>query len=323
MGEGRQVGRFLAGAVRRAILANFGVKLASLGLALALWFAVSSEHAQRDVTLYNVPVRVWTSRSDIVVTSVAYRVVDVRVRGPANRIARLAPEDVVVWVDVSALAPGQHLLALGANFVRRPEGIEVLRIDPPTLPLEVQRVITQQVPIRPRIREGTLAANYVVLGYEVHPERARVTGPERLVSQLQSLPTRAISLEGVNSSLTVTAPLDLTGLDSARVEPQEATITIHVDEVVERRFPERPILLGASGMDVTPRLVDVIVRGPRSVLEALREQEIRVTIPEAALLPKARRGEEREVAVAVHLPAGVRAIHARCEPERVKLRATK
>ena len=266
MGEERYVGsspprdprervgalRLLLEAMRRAILANFWLKLASLGVALVLWFAVSSEHAWRDVTLYNVPVRVWTSRSDIVVTSVAYRVVDVRVRGPANRIARLLPEEVAVWVDVTPFPPGQHLLTLDASFVRRPAEIEVLRIDPPTLPLELQRVVTQRVPIRPHLQEHTLAANYVVLGYEVRPEHAQVTGPERLVSQLQSLPTRAISLEGVNSSLTVTVPLEVTGLESARVVPQEATVTIHVEEVVERRFPARPILIGVRGVELIP-----------------------------------------------------------------------
>ncbi|MCS6816361.1 MAG: CdaR family protein [Blastocatellia bacterium] len=319
MGEERHVERRLLDALRRAILTNFWLKLASFGLALALWFVVSSEHAQRDVTLYNVPVRVWTARSDIVVTGVAYRVVDVRVRGPANRIARLKPEDVVVWVDASSLASGQHLLTLDASFVRRPEGIEVLRIDPPTLPIELQRVITHHVPIRPRFQEHSLAANYVVLGYEVQPERAQVTGPERVVSRLEALSTRPISLAGVNSSLTVTAPLDLTGLESARVMPQEATITIHVEEVVERRFPKRSIVIGARGVEVIPPVVDVIVRGPRSMLQALREQEIRVTLSEAAPLPK--RGEDREVALVVQLPAGLRATEARCEPERVRLRS--
>jgi len=321
MREERYGGRLLLETLRRAILTNFWLKLAALGLALVLWFAVSSEHAQRDVTLYNVPVRVWTARPDLVVTSVAYRVVDVRVRGPASRIARLKPEDVTVWVDASPLASGQHLLTLDASFVRRPTGIEVLRIDPPTLPVEVQRVITHTVPIRPRIEERSLAANYVVLGYEVQPERAQVTGPERVVSRIESLPTRAISLAGVNSSLTVTAPLDLTGLESARVAPQEATVTIHVEEVVERRFPQRPIVVGVKGVEVTPRVVDVIVRGPRSMLHALREQEIRVTLSEAALLPK--RGENREVALAVHLPTSLRATEARCEPERVRLRVLK
>ncbi len=321
MREERHGGRLLLDALRRAILMNFGLKLAALGLALGLWFAVSSERAQRDVTLYNVPVRVWTARSDIVVTSVAYRVVDVRVRGPASRIARLKPEDVGVWVDASSLASGQHLLTLDASFVRRPTGIEVLRIDPPTLPIELQRVITHAVPIRPRIEERSLAANYVVLGYEVHPERAQVTGPERIVSQLESLPTRAISLAGVNSSLTITAPLDLTGLESARVAPREAAVTIHVEEVVERRFPNRPVAVRAKGVEVTPRVVDVIVRGPRSTLHTLREQEIRVTLSEEALLLK--RGEDREVALAVRLPTGLRATEARCEPERVRLRFLK
>jgi len=321
-GQDRKVRRALGEALRRIILANFWLKLASVGLALLLWFAVSSEHALRDATLYNVPVRVQTVRSDLLVTGLAYRVVDVRVRGPASQIARLEPDDLLISVDVSHLAPGQHVVALDASGVRRPAGIEILRIDPPTLPIELQRVIARDVPIRPRLDERSLAVNYAVMGYAVEPERARVQGPEALVNGLEEIPTHTIALEGVNSTLTVMAPLDLTGLESAHVIPEKAKVSIFVEEVIERRFPRRPITLGRSvrGLEVTPRFVDVLVRGPRSTVEALSEHEILVTIPEDAVRELTSRRQEQDVALAVRLPTGARIRGVRCEPERARIR---
>ncbi len=321
-GQNRKMGRALNEALRRTIFANFWLKLASVVLALLLWFAVSSEHALRDVTLYNVPVRVRTARSDLLVTGLAYRVVDVRVRGPASQIARLKPDDLSISVDVSHLVPGRHIVALDASGMRRPAGIEILRIDPPTLPIELQRVITRDVPIRPRLDERSLAANYVVMGYAVEPERARVTGPEALVSGLEGISTHTITLEGVNSTLTVAAPLDLTGLESARVVPGKAKVSVFVEEVIERRFPRRPITLGRSvrGLEVTPRFVDVIVRGPRSTVEALSEREIFVTIPEDVVRGLASRPQQQDVALAVRLPTGARIRGVRCEPERARIR---
>jgi YbbR domain-containing protein len=321
-GHDRRMKRALGEALRRMILANFWLKLASVGLALLLWFAVSSEHALRDATLYNVPVRVQTARSDMLVTGLAYRVADVRVRGPASQIARLKPEDLSIVVDVSHLAPGRHIVALDASEVRRPAGIEILRVDPPTLPLELHRVITRDVPIRPRLDERSLAANYVVTGYAVEPERARVMGPETLVNGLEGIPTHTIPLEGVNSTLTVTAPLDLTGLESTRVAPEKVTVSIFVEEVIERRFPRRPITLGRSlrGLEVTPRFADVIVRGPRSTVEALSEREILVTIPEDVVRDLASRRQEQDVALRVHLPSDAHLRGVRCEPERARIR---
>lgn len=321
--------RVLWGALRAAVFSNMGLKLVSLGIALVLWFVVSSERALREVTLFDVPLHIRLSRSDLLVTGLAYRVVDVRVRGPARQVIRLKPSDLSVLVDVSHLAPGSHILTLDTSFVQRPAGIEVLRIDPPRLPVELQRIIAREVPIAPRFAEDPRAWNYVVVGYEVKPERARVTGPEGLVAKLEQIRTHAISLQGVNSSLTLTAPLDLKGLESVRISPREVAVTVFVEEVAERRFLRLPIVVRAprrrgQGIEIVPSALNVIVRGPRSFVAALREHDILVEIPEEALRPSPFQPGELEVAPQVrfrtHGQGQTHALVLRLEPERVKVR---
>ncbi len=293
------------------------LKLISLLLAMFIWFSVSSEQEQRDLTVYSVPLRVSVSSPELMVMSQAARVVDVRVRGPAALVSELKADDLGVSLDVSRLGPGSHTVWIEPSFVRAPAGVEVLRVDPPTVSVTLDAVMTRSVPVTPRLDEGTLPTRYVVTGYEVEPPTVTVTGPRSLVETFTSLSTRRLVLGTVNSSISSLEPVEIAPHSHVKVVPTEVKVTVFIEEAGEQRFEALPLRRGADVLSASADTVDVILRGPRSLITALDRRQVNVSVSGTGLSSGLH-----EVAPVVHLPAdvGSRLRVLRTQPEKVVIR---
>lgn len=316
-GRSRFVLRVIIELVRRFLVTDPWLKLISLVLATLIWFSVSSEQEQQDLTVYNVPLAVTVSSSELMVLSQAYRVVDVRVRGPMGLVSELKATDLSVSLDVTRLGPGTHTVWIEPNFVRAPAGVEVLRVDPSTISITLDAVITRMVPVTPRIDEGSVPARYVVTGYEIQPPTIRVTGPRSVVESLTSISTRTLRLETVNSSLSIVLPLEIGSPSHLTFDPKEVRVTVFIEEAAEHRFEALPLTRAAEVLSTSVTTVDVTLRGPRSVIAAVDRRQVSVSVSGRGLSPGLH-----EVTPEVHLPSeiGSRLRILRIEPEKVIIR---
>lgn len=265
-------------AARRFLVENTVLKLVSLGLALLIWFSVSSEQVQRDLTLSSVPLQVTNTRSDLLVTALATKVVDMRVRGPAQVVSDLRADDLSVSIDVTRLSPGNHDIRLDPSLVRRPSSVEVLRIDPPSIPLTLERLITRIVPVAARFDESTLASKYIIVGSKVEPPSVEVTGPESAVGDLREIRTKAISVEAANSEVAFIGALDGSHVGQVKITPAEVKVTAFVEEINERQFLAVPVKKPRQVVASSPPSVDVIIAGPHSAVSRVEAKDIAVTV---------------------------------------------
>lgn len=303
--------------VRRFLVTDPVLKVIALVLAVLIWFSVSSDQEQQDLTVYNVPLTVRVSSPELMVLSQAYRVVDVRVRGPVALVSELKADDLSVSLDVTRLGPGTHTVWIEPSVVRAPAGVDVLRVDPSTISITLDAVITRAVPVKLRFDEGSLPPDYVVTGYELHPPTVTITGPRSVVESLTSLSTRTLRLETVNSSISSVVPLEIVSHSHLTVDPKEVRATIFIEDVVERRFEALPLTHRADVLSTSVRVVDVILRGPRSVIAAIDRRQMSVSVSGRGLSPGLH-----EVTPEINLPTdvGSRLRVRRTEPEKVIIR---
>jgi YbbR domain-containing protein len=121
--------------LRDLLLRNWPLKLLSLVLAYGLWAIVhQSPVIEIGVT---VPLEIRHLPAGLMVASELPAQIYVQLRGPENRIRMLAAGDIGVALDLAAAEPGNHTLALGAENVERPPGIEVVRVVPEEVRLEL------------------------------------------------------------------------------------------------------------------------------------------------------------------------------------------
>jgi len=185
----------------RLITHNFGWKLGSLVLAVALWFAIVGEPEL--VTTRAVPILYKNLPSDILIGSDAVDAVRLELRGPSGRLSPGALADLVVTLDLASVGgPGERTFTLSDGDLHLPQGVTFLRAIPSQLRLRFARRKTKDVPVEVRIGSPP-PAGYQVVRQEVVPEMLRISGPEPRVDAVRNAQTDAIDLS------TITQPTEV------------------------------------------------------------------------------------------------------------------
>lgn len=263
------------------VFADWGLKVVAFLIALGLWLAVTGQRAPATARMRGVPL-LFVLPSDMEVSNDPREEVEVTLRGSRRTLDAVRAGDIAVTYDASAQRPGERLVRLTPSNVRLelPEGISrdgltVERVEPATVPLRLERRVERELEVEPRI-EGRLPEGYELLGVESRPARVRVRGPESHVDALQKAPTESVLLEGrTENFVAAQTAIDISdrkvvALDAVTdvlVRVGEVRVTRRIDGVMVR-------LADGAGGEPQPARVSVELRGPRSVVEALRAEEI-------------------------------------------------
>lgn len=175
---------------------NVGLKLTALALGTLLWLTVSGHQIERrvrvPVSYSNVPVEFeMTSEQDDV---------SVLVRGADTEVSRLGPGNLRVIVDLAGTHPGTNLLALRPEQVEAQLGIEVVRVEPGTVTVLLERSARREVAVE-ALLDGQPAEGYVVGNVSVTPATVAVVGPESRVSRSVSVVTDRIRIDGLRAGV--------------------------------------------------------------------------------------------------------------------------
>jgi YbbR domain-containing protein len=201
--------------------------------------------------------------------------VAVRVRGPASRLAGLAPGDLSAVLDLDSVRVGRRLFPLTPAQVTAPFNVEVMRVTPPALPLVFETSASAVVPVRPRV-EGTPVPGHSVTNVSVTPSQVRVEGPESVVRGLTEVFTEVVSIERASSLVREAVTIDTTesALRLAGGATAVVTITIAAD-TTERTLAGVPILLrGRATGRLTPTVASVTVQGAGAIVRDLTAGEV-------------------------------------------------
>ncbi len=181
-------------------------------LLLALVFALTVKiavHEGEQLSEQTISARVaYVEPDSDVVVVVPLDRVQVRLRGKISDMAQLNPLTVEVEANLPSDRLGLVPISLSSSDVRRPPSLEVLSISPNQFSIELDREITKTVPIRFDLI-GEPAAGAQVVSWEVRPPLVDVTGPEKVLQNVNelngtvSVERRAITFE---ERLTVNLP---------------------------------------------------------------------------------------------------------------------
>jgi len=172
----------------------WALRLLAILAALAVWF--SSSFVKREKTsekLIDATVTYNPTRGIIILDPL--QTVKVRLRGPDRQIRTLAPHVIDVVIEVIGQATGTMDVQLDESNVLRPAGLEVVAIEPNSIPLRLDREKSQMLKVSPRL-VGEPAAGAEPLSPIAHPDMVQVAGPESLLAGITAVTTSPISLDG-------------------------------------------------------------------------------------------------------------------------------
>lgn len=174
---------------------TWGLRLLALGIAIGIWFNVSVE----DRLVFSEKVVeasvTYSSPRGFIIASPGLQSVNVRLKGSKKAIRQLNPYEVNVQVDLSQRQIGLANITLATKDVQVPDGMEAISIEPNTVRVDLEREVSLRVPVLPEF-VGKPVAGSTLGEPEVSPNQVLVTGPEPMLTRLDSLSTRPISLEG-------------------------------------------------------------------------------------------------------------------------------
>ena len=122
---------------------NWGFKILSFFIACMIWFYVSGEKGtdiakikEKDRVLRNVIVKVAHPSSFVLQAKLNPKHVSVQIRGQSDIVDKLTPENIFVFIDVSALEKGKHVLPVQINL---PADIRLIQITPSTIKVQLKK----------------------------------------------------------------------------------------------------------------------------------------------------------------------------------------
>jgi YbbR domain-containing protein len=207
---------------------NLGLKATALALGTLLWLTVAGHQVERRV---RVPVSYSNVPASLEMTSEEDDI-SVLVRGIDTEVSGFGPGDIRVIVDLSAATVGTNLMALGPELVEAPIGIEVLRVEPGTVTVTLERSARKAVNVDPLV-EGRPADGFAVGRISVTPPTVTVTAPESRLTRPVSVVTDRIRLDGRRSRFEVQVGVVSVDSQVRLVEPRPVRVSVEI-------VPERP-----------------------------------------------------------------------------------
>ena len=280
--EGGQA--LLARLFRKVFLEDWTMKLIALVITLGLWLGVTGLRAPISRRYTNVPLNLRVS-NEFEVTNSPVKEVEITVSGDKSKIDQITERDLLASLDLSEVLAGERVVPITPEnvSVELPAGVKLEGIAPSIIPIKLEKIIERDVPVKAEA-EGVVAD-----GYEVYepvntvPQTVRVSGPESFVRPLDSISTEKVSVEAKREDF-VAQQVSL-NVVSPKIRLVNTTVVDVIFRIGERRV-ERTISVAVK-TETGERRVPVRLYGARSVIEALRPEDIKVE------LAKTETGETR------------------------------
>ena len=227
------------------LLRNWHLKLSAVLLATVLYTGLVFSGSFSEATL-DVRVEQENATRDVFVLTGDLGLVEVRYRAANDRTATVTAEDITASVDLSEYemerAPEPQQLPIE---IRASDGIEILRIQPDTIRVQLDRIDVRSVPVE--IDTGDLPDGLEMDAPVVSADEVEIRGPASIIAQVD----RALALITISASgIDVNEPVDLTLVDiegqpvgTGLIDIDPETVSVQVDvRAVETQItvPVRP-----------------------------------------------------------------------------------
>jgi YbbR domain-containing protein len=199
-------------------------------------------------------------------------------------------KDVYLSINLSLASKGMntHLVSPAEVVMPAERGVEVLEvIDPKAVRVDLDVIGSRQVPVVPAVR-GELVADKAMLGKPVaDPAMVTVTGAQKIVAALASVPTVPIDVNNLAKRDRVSVRVDLSAFPPLSSDADEVVVTARIEPRKELGIPAVPVEAG-DGERVTvsflPGSVDLVVSGAASQIDSLDPLALELVIDVSGLL---------------------------------------
>jgi hypothetical protein len=289
----------ISNAFKNIFVKNIGKKIFAIAIAIFIWFVVSMESSVEknitiDVNYANLP-------PDLVITNDPPEKLNLVVRGTRSQLSSLSAESIIFTIDLAHVSTGLSKFNIRTEQIRPPRGIQVMGISPAEVTIDVDELISKNIPVEPII--GPPETGYEIVGMpKVVPSMATVSGPKSIVSDMKSIPTDTISTVRETSKFTIEVPLRSPNRLVKLVGDKTTRVTINIEEkTLEKEFKDLDIkFVNFEDLNFEPRgtlKAEVAFEGPYSLIKNLNSNDIEVYVDVGKLKESHKKLQKLKVSV--------------------------
>ena len=267
---------------------HFKDKAIAVGLAFMLWFAINTEEAA--LAVYPaVPVDVANVPEDLAIAANWQGTLSVRAQGSERDLSRVSEARMGPLIDLSTAVAGENIYPVLPEDLNVPSGVSIQSIDPPQIRIVLENRVERYLPVS-AVVSGEPASGYEVVGRRTDPEMAWVSGPRSAVDSIERVPTAIVDVSGRRAPFSQRVALvpenPLVSLLDARTVDLEIDI---VEQPITQQFDAVRVIVVNNEFRVTvnPQQLDIVLRGPPSLLEQLNVDNLQLVVDAADLAPRA------------------------------------
>jgi len=257
-------------------------KLLAVSFAIIIWiFAPAPDNAARTEVQFFVPVSYVNLPKNLVIISNPLQTITVSIDISSQDLPDIHPSLFQAVIDLENAEPGELQYELTSDILKIPPNTRVLRIAPASTSIEFEEVIEKILPIKP-VLVGEPAEGYVLQKIIMIPEFVKVQGPVSTLSKIERLETRALDINKLNNDVDLMVYPAFPD-NTTVVDPKPDFYAAHIQigsEPVEVLFKNLPIgIINQNYVTkINPKIFNVLLRGPRSLMDNLTKADVQAFI---------------------------------------------
>lgn len=220
-------------------LNNTVLKIASVFIALVVWFIVATSE-QQEVSFY-VPVK-FVKEPDGLKAFTDTNLLSVLVKGSKISMKSLSFNDIKIEIDTSNFKSGDYLYRIKPSDIVLPSGISLIRVEPQDIRFTVDKVGKKTVKLVPSFL-GELKNGFKIVGVNITPSYVTAFGTSKKIKNIDSVETLPINITDVDKNIKINIGVKLNEVIT-NTNPSEVTVEIRVAEnIVDKQIMDFDIEL--------------------------------------------------------------------------------
>ena len=213
---------------------DIGVKIGFLLLALFIWFFFAGE--KESLISFTAPIEFRNFPRNYELLSISADRAEIQISGSRRLLLQLRPEQIGLSLNMENIKSGKNTFSLTRKNLSIPPGLDVIKINPIELTIELEEKITKSVLVVPELT-GDLSEGMKLFSHKVFPDRIVVIGTPPALKKISSIKTEPINLAGITKTETIEANIVM-GATSVKLSPdapKTVKVTLEVGQDKEKK----------------------------------------------------------------------------------------
>ena len=185
---------------------NFGKKTIAVVIAIMLWIVANLEFDIEKT--FNIPVKYTNLNAGLIITNNPPDEISYKIKGPRTELSTLISSTSVINVDLSQFTTGVSNIRVESDSMNLPKEVDITSVNPAEITIDLDKLVTKRVNVEPVFEK--LETGFQIVGdLDFSPKSVEISGPKQMLTKIDSIETRPISLEGEKSNFSIEVPLQM------------------------------------------------------------------------------------------------------------------